>query len=70
MRLSEATARAGEARALVAYTEALDGGDLAAIRARDLELKAARTMVDEAVERIQRDAKKEAHLWYPVATPR
>jgi len=69
LRLAEAAARSGEARALKAYTKAQDGADLAAIRARDEELKAARAKVTEVVERIQREAKKEAHLWYPVATP-
>src|SRR5207249_2366984 len=40
LRLAEGEARAGEARALVAYSKALDGGDLAATRARDEELSA------------------------------
>ena len=69
LRLAEAAARAGEARALVSYTKSQDAGDLAAIRTHDEALKAARANVQEVVERIQRDAKREANLWYPVATP-
>ncbi|MCC7136961.1 MAG: tetratricopeptide repeat protein [Planctomycetes bacterium] len=69
LRVAEAQARSAEARALVGYAKALDGDDLVAIRARDDELKAARGQVQEVGERIQREAKKVAGLWYPVATP-
>ena len=69
LRIAEAMARAVETQALAAYAKALDVGDLPEIRARDAQLKAARATVQEVVERIQREAKKESHLWYPVATP-
>ena len=67
LRVADVQARAVEARALVAHTKAQDGGDLAAIRARDEELKAARAGVIDAVECIQREAKRAAQVVYPVA---
>ncbi|MCC7138127.1 MAG: tetratricopeptide repeat protein [Planctomycetes bacterium] len=69
LRLAEAAARSAEVRALAAYAKAQDGADLAVIRARNEELKVARASVQEVVERIQREAKRAANLWYPVATP-
>ncbi|MFO0931409.1 MAG: CHAT domain-containing protein [Planctomycetota bacterium] len=69
LRMAQATALAHEARARVAHTKALDGGDLAAVRARGAELKTAQAAVQEVFERIQREAKKAAGLWYPVAAP-
>ncbi len=69
MHVADAAARARAARALVAYTKVLDGGDLATIRARRDDLDAARADVIEGVERIQRDAKKAAQVLYPVASP-
>ena len=69
LRVADVLARAREARALAAYTKAQDGGDRAATRARDEDLQAARAKVAEAVERIQRDAKRAARVIYPEAAP-
>jgi len=69
LRLAQDEARAAERRALLAHAEAEEGGDLALVRAREKDLMAARSKVQEAAERIQREAKKAASLWYPVASP-
>ena len=68
LRVADVEARGREARALVAYTKSLDGGDLAAIRARDAELNAARADVVEVVDRIQRESKRAAEVVYPEAS--
>lgn len=69
LRRAEAEARSRETRALAAYRAVVDGGDLAALRVRDRELAEARAVVQQVVERIERDAKRAASLWYPVASP-
>jgi len=69
LRDADAEARAGEARALAASATALDGGDLAASRARAEELKAARARVLDVAERIQREAKRAARIVYPETLP-
>ncbi|MFO0934525.1 MAG: CHAT domain-containing tetratricopeptide repeat protein [Planctomycetota bacterium] len=69
LRQAEAEARADEARALAAWSKASDGDDRAVLRALRADLDAARAKVAQAVERIQREAKKASRLAYPVATP-
>ncbi len=67
LREAEAQARARERTALAAHGRALDGGIVGEIRARGAALDAARAGVEDVVERIQREAKREASVWYPRA---
>jgi hypothetical protein len=62
-------ARGAEAAALAAYSRALDGDDRAATRRAWRALDASREGVREVVARIQREAKREAGLWYPRVAP-
>lgn len=63
---AETKTRADESGALRAYGDALEGGELEAIRARKRELDAARTAVQDVIERITRDSKS-AIIVYPKA---
>jgi len=67
LRRAETEAKAAAASALAEYTRALDRGDRADIRAKDQVLDAARERLASVVERIQRDAKREAGVFYPHA---
>ncbi|MCC7136960.1 MAG: tetratricopeptide repeat protein [Planctomycetes bacterium] len=67
LRAEESKARASETRAVAALRKALDGGDLAATKARRAELEAAQVEVAAVVSRIQREAKAGAALVYPEA---
>ena len=63
---AETKARADESAALHAYGDALDEGELEKIRARKHDLGAARTGVQEVIERITRESKS-AIIVYPKA---
>ncbi|MCC7136963.1 MAG: CHAT domain-containing protein [Planctomycetes bacterium] len=67
LRAEEAKVRAAETRAVAALRKALDGGDLAATKARRAELEAAQEQVSAVVSRIQREAKAGAAIVYPEA---
>ena len=67
LRAEEARARAAETRAVAALRKALDGGDLAATKARRAELEAAQGQVSAIVSRIPREAKAGAAIVYPEA---
>ncbi|MCC7136964.1 MAG: CHAT domain-containing protein [Planctomycetes bacterium] len=67
LRGEDAKTRAAETRAVAALRKALDGGDLAATKARRAELEAAQEAVAAVVSRIQREAKAGAALVYPEA---
>ena len=69
LRAEKAAAAAGEALALRDYQTTLDGGDLKAARAAVKALDAAKDRVRAVIERIQRDAKHAAGVWYPRAAP-
>ena len=67
LRDAEASARAAESRARRAYVAALEEGKRKAIRAASKVLDAARDHVRELAARVQREAKKQAGLFYPRA---
>ena len=62
LRLAASEAEAAESRATAAHRAALGSGELAALRATRSALDAARDRVTAVVERIQRDAKREARV--------
>jgi len=67
LRVAQAAARAKEVATLRGYHRALDGGEMAAIRAASKSLDEARDEVRSVVERIQRGSKRAANVWYPRA---
>ncbi|MCC7137430.1 MAG: tetratricopeptide repeat protein, partial [Planctomycetes bacterium] len=67
LRAEETKARSAETRAVAALRKALDGGDLAATKARRAELEAAQEQVAAVVSRIQREAKAGAAIVFPEA---
>jgi tetratricopeptide (TPR) repeat protein len=67
LRLAETEARAKETLALAEYTRALAGGDRAEVQAKREALDVRRRAVNDAIERIQREAKREASVFYPRA---
>ena len=69
LRVLEAEARAKEGVSRGAHARAVAGGNLPEVRAVAAAVDAAKERLRDVVERIQREAKKEASLWYPRAAP-
>ncbi len=69
LRDAEQAARAKEAHASWAYERAIQRGTLKPARQRAAELDEARRAVREVSARIQREAKREAGVFYPRAAP-
>jgi tetratricopeptide (TPR) repeat protein len=64
---AEKDARAKEARAIAAYRAALEGGDVAEVRARRDEADAATASLEGVLDRIQRTARRASSLALPTA---